>query len=279
MRVQKRPQAAAFSLLEIMVAVALLAVIIVGLLAMFYQVQRAFRAGTAQADVMEGGRATMSLLTRELQEMAATDVEFTTNFLVVPSESPPLPPDARTVQVLPSGVARMNFLRDLCFMTRVNDEWIGTAYRVSNAVESVETLGVGTLYRLVERRTNDSNPQIRRQITSELSRFISEATPRTTTNFHQVLDGVVHFSAEAYDTNGMIFTNAFFGMGYGFTNGMLPAYVDLEMAILEPGAVAKFRARADNSIGQATNYLARQSGRTHLFRQRIAIKPGATTYD
>src|ERR1051325_4139527 len=93
--------AEAFSLLEIMVAVSLLAVIIVGLLAMFYQVQRAFRAGTAQADVMEGGRATMNLLTRDLQEMAATDVEFTTNFVVVPSESPPLPANAGTVQVLP----------------------------------------------------------------------------------------------------------------------------------------------------------------------------------
>src|SRR5216117_652736 len=124
--------------------------------------------------------------------------------------------------------------------SRVNDEWIGTTYRVSNAIS-----GVGTVYRLVEKRTNDSNPNIRRQITWDLSQFISTATPRDArigTNFHQLLDGVVHFNAEAYDTNGMIFSNAFFGMGYGFTNSLLPAYVDLELGVLESSAVAKFRA-------------------------------------
>ena len=61
----------AFSLIEVMVAVSLLSFIIVGLLAMFFQVQRAFRAGTAQADIMEGGRATMGLIVRDLQEMTA----------------------------------------------------------------------------------------------------------------------------------------------------------------------------------------------------------------
>src|SRR5262245_45016848 len=76
---------AAFSLLEVMVAVALLAVIIVGLLAMFYQVQRAFRAGTGQGDLMEHGRATMNLLTRELQQASATRYASVTNLGVVPS--------------------------------------------------------------------------------------------------------------------------------------------------------------------------------------------------
>ena len=108
--------------------------------------------------------------------------------------------------------------------------------------------------------------------------LVSLATPRINTNFHQVLDGVVHFNAEAYDTNGMIFSNAFFGAGYGFTNSMLPAYVDVELAILEPGAVAKFRARAQTSLLRATNYLADQSGRTHVFRQRVAVKPAASVF-
>src|SRR5436190_8356573 len=74
--------ARAFSVIEMMVAVSLLAVIIVGLLAMFYQVQRAFRAGTAQVDVMEGGRAGMLELTRELQQMSPTYFDGATNFQV-----------------------------------------------------------------------------------------------------------------------------------------------------------------------------------------------------
>ena len=75
----------AFSLIEIMVAVSLLSFIIVGLLAMFFQVQRVFRAGTAQADIMEGGRATMNLIVRDLQEMTASGVDLVTNCLVTAS--------------------------------------------------------------------------------------------------------------------------------------------------------------------------------------------------
>ena len=62
-----------------MVAVSLLAVIIVGLLAMFYQTQRAFRSGIAQVDVLEGGRATLDLISRELQEMTAASDPTITN--------------------------------------------------------------------------------------------------------------------------------------------------------------------------------------------------------
>src|SRR5438552_7914811 len=74
-----RADSGGFSLIEVMVAVSLLAVIIVGLLAMFYQTQRAFRSGIAQVDVLEGGRATLDLISRELQEMTAASDPMITN--------------------------------------------------------------------------------------------------------------------------------------------------------------------------------------------------------
>src|SRR5436309_8858412 len=52
--IRTRHDVAGFSLLEMMVAVTLLAIIIVGLLSMFYQTQRAFRQGSTQSDVLEG---------------------------------------------------------------------------------------------------------------------------------------------------------------------------------------------------------------------------------
>ena len=273
-------RAAAFSLIEIMVAVSLLALIIVGLLAMFYQVQRAFRAGTAQVDILEGGRATMSVLTRDLQEMASTRFDGSMNFLVVPSEFTRRPPDSATVQRLPSSALRDNYLRDFCFLSRANDEWIATAYRVAGSAT-----GVGTLYRMQVRRTNDSNPLISEQVIRDLSWMV--ATSRVDhTNFHQVVDGVVHLWADAYTGDGLLSSNAFFHvagqastLSYGFTNRALPAFVDLELAILEPGAVEKFRARLDSAAPdtptpQATTFLEKQIGRTHFFRQRVAIKAG-----
>jgi hypothetical protein len=63
---------------------------------------------------------------------------------------------------------------------------------------------------------------------------------------------------------------------YGFRSNALPAYLDIELAVLEPTALAKFRARGEIGPAQAAEYLARQIGRTHVFRQRVAIRPAAT---
>ncbi len=262
----------AFSLLEIMVAVALLALIIVGLLAMFYQVQRAFRSGTAQVDVMEGGRAATSLIVRETQEAIAVQLEPITNMAVVlpvvDLNNNPAPATG-SQQALPGGDTRQNFLRDFFFVSKMNDEWVGTAYRISNAVS-----GVGTLYRLVERQTTN-NPWF-------FASNFAIATPYNNTNFRRVMDGVVHFTVHLYDANGWIIlpaNNAYpSDLGYAVTNGMLPAYVDVELAILEPTPLEKFRYRYDANPVQAGTYLANQAARTHVFRQRVPIRPAPADY-
>src|SRR2546427_12839187 len=56
----------AFSLIEIMVTVALLSFIVLGLLAMFTQTQRAFTSGMTQTDVMQSGRAVVETIARDL---------------------------------------------------------------------------------------------------------------------------------------------------------------------------------------------------------------------
>src|SRR5450631_107530 len=62
----------AFTLVEIMVTVALLAVIILGLVAMFNQTRRAFTSSLTQVDVLESGRAAADLVGREMEQMAAS---------------------------------------------------------------------------------------------------------------------------------------------------------------------------------------------------------------
>ena len=59
---------AAFTLVEILVTVALLAFIILGLFAMFNQVQRAFRSSMNQVDQLEAGRAVTGLLPAEFEQ-------------------------------------------------------------------------------------------------------------------------------------------------------------------------------------------------------------------
>ncbi len=62
---------AALTLLEMMVAVTLLALIMIGLLAMFQQVQKALQVANAQTDVFENARGAIQLITRDLTEMRA----------------------------------------------------------------------------------------------------------------------------------------------------------------------------------------------------------------
>lgn len=277
---------AAFSVLEIMVAVALLAVIIVGLLAMFYQVQRAFRAGTAQVDVMEGGRAAISIITREMQEVVAGGVLDATNLVIVPSYSRTL-----TSQTLSSGGLQNNILHDLCFLQRRNDEWTGVAYRLTNAIS-----GVGTLVRYSWSWAKESNPIWADDTNAVMSRVICRQPPNPPVNVDhsQVLDGVVHFQIEAYDADGVLYRTYRDTIPleepylhrnkandvYAFLSTNLPAYLDLELRVLEPATLAKFRAReqADLQNGTTTRleYLGRQIGHTHVFRQRIPVRTAAT---
>src|SRR5690349_9405531 len=53
-----------FSLIEILVVVALLSVIILGLIAMFHQTQKALLSTTTQVDLLESGRAAADLVVR-----------------------------------------------------------------------------------------------------------------------------------------------------------------------------------------------------------------------
>ncbi len=292
----------AFSLIEVMVAVSLLSFIIVGLLAMFFQVQRAFRAGTAQADIMEGGRATMGLIVRDLQEMTACQLVTVANCVIKPStrvDGSPLNAMVNpTYQDIPTGSRRTNWFQDLRFMSRVNDKWMATSYRVVFGEN-----GVGALYRLME-ETNRMTLFDQSSNTVWNLNLLSTAPFGATVPFygavsnyyHRLVDGVVSFDVRAFDTNGLAFPdidprnlpanpntrwspnirvdNA--GSFFEFSNDEVPAYVDIELAILEPSTLAKFRGREDISQAQALEYLQRQIGRTHVFRQRVAIRPSAT---
>src|SRR5437867_6593815 len=70
----RSPLSAAFSLIEIMVTVALLSFIVLGLLAMFTQTKRAFTSSMTQTDVMESGRAVVEMIVRDLEQLTPSHV-------------------------------------------------------------------------------------------------------------------------------------------------------------------------------------------------------------
>jgi len=57
---------------------------------------------------------------------------------------------------------------------------------------------------------------------------------------------------------------------YGFSNNLVPAYVDLQIGVLEPAVLKRYRSIPDPIT--ASNFLAHHAGNVQLFRQRVAIR-------
>ena len=57
---------------------------------------------------------------------------------------------------------------------------------------------------------------------------------------------------------------------YEFSNNIVPAYVEVEVGILEP-AVLKTYNSIPNLAARA-NYLSNHAGNVEIFRQRIAVR-------
>lgn len=203
---------AAFSLVEILVTVALLSFIILGLLAMFHQTQRAFRSGIAQTDVLEGGRALTEMMVRELEQMTPCHLPhltnggnfyLATNFFAEPSYGffDPL------IQDLPgSNKVRTNLVQRFFFLTKENQDWTGVGYVV---LPEDADAGAGALYRF--RSPNSASARDPRSLSSEFVNYVNVALqrlqktppePLTNLPLYRVADGVTHLRVRAYAANG-----------------------------------------------------------------------------
>ena len=253
----------AFSLVELLVAVSITTVIIFALYAIFDHTQKAFRGSISQVDVMESGRAAMDLMTRELEQLSASNETNVVNLFAQRSTN-----TISFQQSLPGNMLRTNRFQDFFFLNRFNNNWSLAGYTV---VPSVSGSGVvGTLWR---HSTNSINRAVPFNI---MSAFINGTSK--TVDLQPVIDGVIHLTLLPYDDAGslMTWTNRVPGFvsdprtsyHYFFLSNALPRFVELELGILEPQILEQYKSMPSNV---ASNFLARQAGRVHLFRQRIAI--------
>jgi prepilin-type N-terminal cleavage/methylation domain-containing protein len=267
----------AFSLIEIMVAVTLLAVMTIGLLAMFYHTQRAFRLGANQVDILENGRATAQLMSADLQQASPSALTNVMNFETVLSGG------GRLDMIMPVGM-RTNLLQDVAFLARQGEDWLGITYRVEH-----NNLGAGTLYRSVIRTNpaaqNPANPMRDWLVVSNLVYTMIYNVP--VTNFHRIADGVVHLRVRAFNEFGQLYapgrryedfvaTNTV-AEEYQFIN-RTPAYLDLEVGMLDPKALKQFEARTNLTFA-ARSYLTNHAHRVQLFSQRISLRARPAQFD
>ncbi|HOY58803.1 MAG TPA: prepilin-type N-terminal cleavage/methylation domain-containing protein [Verrucomicrobiota bacterium] len=213
----------AFSLMELMLALGIMAVIVGALYGMFHHTQKALRSNVTQVDVLEAGRAAMDFLIRDFEQLAASDVDGETNLLVGMSPLPLLvndeavlkrlyyttnpPPDFDGYnpviqKLMGASATRTNTLGEVYLLNRVGDRFIGTSYRVINA-----TNGVGTLAR------HSGEMLARHMAFGWLSSNIL-TTPAF--SYASIIDRVLHFRIQAYDATGLPMTwnttNRFMGL-------------------------------------------------------------------
>lgn len=285
-----------FTLVEIMVTVALLSIIILGLVAMFSQTRRAFMSSLAQVDVLESGRATAEMISRDVEQMApaylplsATGNQIAPNFFVYTPSSftggNPL-----IIQMANPADKWTNIIQELLFVTPAppnNGVWTAIGYRLQSTDEQN---GVGSLYRYyVSGFTITNNNQSNTNFYNLLNNFKTTLPFNTVSNFNRIIDGVTYFRVLTYEPSGNLITNGnqllvnpqtiqvkpglYFGQDYqyAFYSNAVPAYVEIELGIMETQAYEKYKSFGPGT--QAANtYLVNHPGVVHIFRQRIPIR-------
>jgi len=253
-----RPTRGAFTLIEILVAMALLSFIVIGLFAMFNQTQRAFRLSMTQADILEAGRAVTEMIPRELEQIVPSD-RAAVNFAAVmvpaivlnPAPLPPLPP---LTQSLPgTTLLRTNLLQDCFLLQRQNQSWVGIGYCVRTNDDtghlwlpeiSPGQLGAGTLYRfsatlpLVISDPGRADNGLFSEPYLLYTAFLKACAPGSAAISNRICDGVVHFRLRAFATNGFplfsdgVHTNACFR-----TNSLTPGYSLVGQTLAVPSPI------------------------------------------
>jgi hypothetical protein len=184
---------------------------------------------------------------------------------------------------------RTNNMLELYFVTRNNQQWNSIGYRLSGPDYQN---GIGTLYRF----STNSIAYADTAALTGLPNYFLTSDPTKDAGWSRIIDGVVDFRVKVYNMNGALLTqtNSFNGQLIIQTNGntgeyiweqfegdALPAYVEVEMGVLEDRALARYKALSvggtgPNSVGWG--YLTNHAGQVHIFRQRVPIRDVNPSY-
>jgi hypothetical protein len=266
-------QRCALTILEMLVSTAMLTFIVIGLTAVFSQTQRAFKTGIKQTTVTDAGRTILDMIATDMRQMSDAQNIGVTNLYWSWS--------GNYVQMneLDQRV-RTNQLDEIYVLEHINTTWLGVGYAVLNLVPSTGGPDVpffGTLYRY---QTNFNAPFITNNL---FWPFLNSVENRNFTNqayWHRVADGVISLKLRAYDQYGNEpwIESTYYGdydqsaeISYPFSSNKLPNAVDVELAILEPDALAQ--ARFLTQVPTALNNFMSSNALTKMevFRRRVSI--------
>jgi prepilin-type N-terminal cleavage/methylation domain-containing protein len=306
-----------FSLIELLVSVSLLSVIVLALYAMFDQTQKALRSAAGQVDVMEGSRAALNLMIRDIEEAQPAGVVNGPHFATRVSARANLIADQTLLFQ-----ERQPVLQEVFGIKSVGDHrWQVFGYFIANedTPSTAVTPPIGTLYRYEDRAYYGrlSNVEFRTSTSNTPIQFITRGSSAAgvlqrnvilvpgvglregvayRTNSARVLDGVLNFRITPYDeigrpvdasypldafpppNGGQVFppllrNNVMGGLVSEITYAgtAMPAFVELEIDVLEPRLLEQYRALPQNPAIR-NRYLTNNLSRVQSFRQRIPLR-------
>jgi hypothetical protein len=273
----------AFTMVEIMTAVAITTLIVFTLVSMFNTSTKALLMGIKQKDVWEAARATFGMISRDVEKVTvggyATVGNVTEPRISMVSFGAPM---QDSITPLPDGTLIENRLQDVYLLSKEGSRWELDIYRL---IRENVNVGVATLYRF---HTNYStfNLLSTENLPIDYSPISPTANPNPfkwsnnefVANASRMVDGVVRLQMIAYDNNGRALypTNALgleysiTGFSFEFGGETLPAAVDLEFFVIEPDRINEFRAQSGDIAKQL--YLQNHIGNVQMFRTRIPIR-------
>lgn len=298
--------ASAFTLVEVIVVMALLILIVTALMTVFSNTQRAFRSSITQSDILENGRATMELMAADLRGMTpsyglsiGTNNALTNGFAYYPlnffatNNFVNYEPLIQPLVGSDNNVQRTNLLDYFFILGRQNTEWIGVGYVVNTY--TVPSSSLYPLYRFYAQTNIEANPA------GLFNTFQTEINFGQWTNMSHLMDGVVGLTVRAYNTNGVWLTNGYNfrqtnvvrntwftppyppgpggEVGFTFYSNAVPASVQIELATLEDRTLQRAESLgvsqtnayyAPNNLAQ-WSYLTNRANAVHIFRQRVSI--------
>ena len=224
-----------FSLLEVLMVTVMMAIIIFGLYAMFNQTQKSFRSNNAQVAIMSTARATLDMVTRDLQLLSASGIENGANFLTYLSYPNDYAMNSRYGLQNPilqamvpgdtNGPYRTNFMQNLFFLQKQSNYWLPCGYFLgaaksvtnggaTNAVLTVGSNGVASLYRVGFTLLNEFGkeaPSVQYDTNMAyiwMDQFWGNNAGGNLgyyqTNVNLLAEGVIHFAIRCYDNQGQL---------------------------------------------------------------------------
>ncbi len=296
----KRKGRSAFTLVEMMLVVALTLVIVLTIVKAFDVTQKAFIKSLAQTDLLENGRGTISLISSDLSRIRSIEWQDGTgiarpSILVTNVTQQAMNLDYPTS---PGSAAKQQFyFQDLFFLKEFRRDWEAVAYRVAF------TNGVGSLYRLQVNpptRTPDASfyrlallDNIQRNNISTLDyNNLAASVPPPVVSL--MAEGVVHFEINLYNQNGILLENLtnsvvgdqippFVAQQRNLGNGVqdvdyvvngpnIPSFVELVMGVMGPKLREQYAGILSPDL--AADFLQRESGNIQLFRTMFPIRNG-----